>query len=1063
MAIASWYAGTPGTVDIIWTDILVQRQINADKTVSSVRLTVETDGADNDFYFDDLSVNYGVAINPEDITYVTRDDHTDVLPASVQHVLLTSTFLHKGLAKTTSDDPMDATPGNRPAGELGEIVRYSGDGALYYCTDETTPVWAEVGGGGGTVTSVTGTTPINSSGGTDPDISIDSASTSQAGAVQLSNSYSGSSEVLAVTELALSNGLASIPVDPDEKVKYDAGDPSAGYVADKIIAGDGISVAEGTGANENKLEITNTDKGSDVDLSGLCPLAHKTTEDAINGLVKVDGAGNYSGVTDNSSNWNSAYGWGDHSGLYTPIAFKTTLDAVNGLIKCDGAGSYSGVTDSSSNWGSAYSHKTTEDAINGMVKCNGAGSYSAVTDSSSNWNTAYTNTLKTIVSANDTTGGYLNGKLVAGTGITLTENDDGGDETLSIAQSEINIGSADFYPGMGFRQILTVDHAKVSGAGTITDYMIRVVITDPDNPIFDNSQADGDDIIFTDTNNTLLPFCRVLFDPVAEELYYFVLADVSAIVDTEIYIYYGDSSASYLGDTASTTTGYETIYPLNNDLLDYGAREKDGTNSSSTNDTSGKILDGRAFVGASTQYFHNGQDGWRITQFGEGSVGLWFKHTGTSRMDLLGVVNDGTNEMFEISMNVDKDYGASTNKLAFVVRDTNAKDIQIGITDAIATLNDGNWHHLVVKWKYNAVANSYAIYVDGVSKGVTAGIDEKATYTTGLTLWDYNFCFGVSNIRGSYTNPYTGSLDEIWFHPGNLSADYIITLYNNEFSPATFYSLGSEESGETATVQAVYDDFTSKLWTSFQSGWVEVDNTAEEWTYTGADDPTYTLTLSGDKTTKYYPGQKVKLTQSTGGTKFFIITGVSFSAPDTTLTLYGGYGTGDSGYDLVNEAITSPYYSFQKAPQGFPLDPTIWEYKVVDTSQRTGSDAVGDVWTNLASTPSIVVPIGAWKLSYQATPYAVRTASGTTAIAYCCLSTANNSASDGELISRVTVVPTGTSTAGLGASSSFYRDKNIILTVKDEYFLNVKCTYPADLYLQNNTSNLVLRAECSYL
>lgn len=44
----------------------------------------------------------------------------------------------------------------------------------------------------------------------------------------------------------------------DEKVKYDSGDPTAGYVADKVVAGDGISVAEGTGANENKLVITNT-------------------------------------------------------------------------------------------------------------------------------------------------------------------------------------------------------------------------------------------------------------------------------------------------------------------------------------------------------------------------------------------------------------------------------------------------------------------------------------------------------------------------------------------------------------------------------------------------------------------------------------------------------------------------------------------------------------------------------------------------------------------------------------------------------------------------------------
>jgi len=62
----------------------------------------------------------------------------------------------------------------------------------------------------------------------------------------------------------------------DEKVKYDVNDPTAGYIVDKIIAGSGISIAEGTGANENKLEIINTDKGSDVDLSGLLPDSHLT-------------------------------------------------------------------------------------------------------------------------------------------------------------------------------------------------------------------------------------------------------------------------------------------------------------------------------------------------------------------------------------------------------------------------------------------------------------------------------------------------------------------------------------------------------------------------------------------------------------------------------------------------------------------------------------------------------------------------------------------------------------------------------------------------------------------
>jgi hypothetical protein len=56
------------------------------------------------------------------------------------------------------------------------------------------------------------------------------------------------------------NGGSSVS---DGKVKYDVSDPTSGYISEKIIAGTGISVAEGTGANENKLEITNS-----LDLSG---------------------------------------------------------------------------------------------------------------------------------------------------------------------------------------------------------------------------------------------------------------------------------------------------------------------------------------------------------------------------------------------------------------------------------------------------------------------------------------------------------------------------------------------------------------------------------------------------------------------------------------------------------------------------------------------------------------------------------------------------------------------------------------------------------------------------
>ena len=59
------------------------------------------------------------------------------------------------------------------------------------------------------------------------------------------------------------------------------------------------------------------------------------------------------------------------------------------------------------------------------------------------WNVITSNTdVKVSVSANDTTPGYLNGKLVAGSLITFTENNDGGNETLTLTSNSDPAGTA---------------------------------------------------------------------------------------------------------------------------------------------------------------------------------------------------------------------------------------------------------------------------------------------------------------------------------------------------------------------------------------------------------------------------------------------------------------------------------------------------------------------------------------------------------------------------------------------------------------------------------------------
>ena len=77
------------------------------------------------------------------------------------------------------------------------------------------------------------------------------------------------------------------------------------------------------------------------------------------GLMKRGAtSGSYSIVADNSANWDTAYGWGDHStqGYLTSLG-TAILDGdfgSAGLMTTNGSGSYSIVADNSANWNTAF-------------------------------------------------------------------------------------------------------------------------------------------------------------------------------------------------------------------------------------------------------------------------------------------------------------------------------------------------------------------------------------------------------------------------------------------------------------------------------------------------------------------------------------------------------------------------------------------------------------------------------------------------------------------------------------------------------------------------------------
>ena len=79
------------------------------------------------------------------------------------------------------------------------------------------------------------------------------------------------------------------------------------------------------------------------------------------GLMTSDGSGGYSITTNNASNWDTAYGWGDHSAAGYLTSETSHSDVVvdgdfttAGLMTTDGSGTYTVTTNNSTNWNTAH-------------------------------------------------------------------------------------------------------------------------------------------------------------------------------------------------------------------------------------------------------------------------------------------------------------------------------------------------------------------------------------------------------------------------------------------------------------------------------------------------------------------------------------------------------------------------------------------------------------------------------------------------------------------------------------------------------------------------------------
>lgn len=180
-------------------------------------------------------------------------------------------------------------------------------------------------------------------------------------------------------------------------------------------------------------------------------------------------------------------------------------------------------------------------------------------------------------------------------------------------------------------------------------------------------------------------------------------------------------------------------------------------------------------------------------------------------------------------------------------------------------------------------------------------------------------------------------------------------------------------------------------------------------------------------------------------TEYAIITKVTAS----TVTVYTG-----TDYNIPNITLSTPYYSSQEAPYGFPASVDKWLLEVWSIADNMSTANV-----TLNHNLPITLPTGVWDTGYEFN--FVISNSSALPVATIGLSTSNSSLANRELVSRVD----GT-TSNSTLSVMVYRSALIAVTTQTPYYVvSVSGNAGSSQGLRGttNTINNVIRARCAYL
>ncbi|OQP65967.1 hypothetical protein A3860_15370 [Niastella vici] len=348
--------------------------------------------------------------------------------------------------------------------------------------------------------------------------------------------------------------------------------------------------------------------------------------------------------------------------------------------------------------------------------------------------------------------------------------------------------------GYTYGKTITIQGSKISG--TVTNFPVLISLTDNNLRTTANGghvqNASGYDIAFTLTDcSTILPMQIEKYTASTGELVAWVkLPTLTSGSNQIIYMFYGKTGVSTDPSTTNVwDANYMGVYHFNSSITDgtSNARTLTEPGLATANLTGSKIGDGRrlangpSFVSsASGAYLQLPSNIFNtVTDFTfEGWVYLETVNTNWER-----IFDFGRNTNF--NMFLCPSIGGNGIKRFAITIGGNGTEKQVSSTTSTGT---AAWHHFAVT--ITASTNTGVLYFDGAADATNSGGITLTPSSLGSNTGNY---FGRSQYaadEGLY-----GNFDEFRISSTNRSAGWITTSYNNQNSPATFFTVSAETAG----------------------------------------------------------------------------------------------------------------------------------------------------------------------------------------------------------------------------------------------------------------------------